>query len=116
MNQSRATPAAAAAIPVAMASAAVIATKWPLPCVANSPTVAADSAAVADIGPDGEMPGASGRRIEEQRRRRRVEADHAGDRGDRGIGERLGDQHRPHGQAGHDVDAEPVAPIPPQGA
>ena len=34
-----------------MASPAVSATKWPLPWVARSPTVAADSAAVADIGP-----------------------------------------------------------------
>jgi hypothetical protein len=40
-----------ATAPVAGASVAVSATKWSLPGVANSATVAADSAAVADIEP-----------------------------------------------------------------
>jgi hypothetical protein len=38
-------------MPVVIASATVSATNFSLPCVANSATIAADSAAVADIGP-----------------------------------------------------------------
>ena len=48
---SRASPATSAAIPVTMASAAVSVMYAGCPCVAKSATAAADSAAVADIGP-----------------------------------------------------------------
>jgi hypothetical protein len=47
----RSSPAASAAIPVVSASAAVSVTYSGLPWVARSATAAADSAAVADIGP-----------------------------------------------------------------
>ena len=47
----RKSPAASAAIPVTIASAAVNVTYSGLPWVATSATAAADSAAVADIGP-----------------------------------------------------------------
>jgi hypothetical protein len=49
----RSRPHSSAARPVAIASAAVIATKRsvPVPSVTTAATVAADSAAVADIGP-----------------------------------------------------------------
>jgi hypothetical protein len=45
----RSTPATSAAMPVVIASATVSATNFSLPCVASS--IAADNAAVADIGP-----------------------------------------------------------------
>jgi hypothetical protein len=47
----RISPAATPAIPVVIASAAVSATKLSVPCVAYSATAAAESAALADIGP-----------------------------------------------------------------
>ena len=47
----RSAPAISAARPVVIASAAVIAAKLPAPGATTSATVAADSAAVADIGP-----------------------------------------------------------------
>lgn len=50
-NPRRSNPAATAATPVVMASAAVRATKAPDPRVANSATAAAERAAVADMGP-----------------------------------------------------------------
>ena len=50
-NPSRSRPAPSARIPVVTASAAVVAAKPDWPCATSSPTVAADSAAVADIGP-----------------------------------------------------------------
>ena len=48
---SRHRPATSAAIPVTIARAAVRVTNAGWPCVAKSATAAADSAAVADIGP-----------------------------------------------------------------
>ena len=48
---SRSSPATSATTPVTIASAAVSVTYSGCPWVANSATAAADSAAVADIGP-----------------------------------------------------------------
>ena len=50
-NPSRSSPAISAASPVAIASPAVSAANRPLPTGTNAATVAADSAAVAAIGP-----------------------------------------------------------------
>ena len=50
-NPKRNSPASSAASPVVIASAAVIAAKRSLPIGTSAATVAADSAAVADIGP-----------------------------------------------------------------
>ena len=50
-NPSRSRPAPSATRPVTTASVAVIVTNAGWPCVATLATAAADSAAVADIGP-----------------------------------------------------------------
>ena len=60
--------------------------------------------------PDDEMPAAAERRVEDQRGRGGVQADDRRDAGDRGVGQRLGHQHRPDGQPGDDVAAQP-APV-----
>ena len=57
--------------------------------------------------PGDEVAGAAERRVEDERRRSRVEPDDRGDAGDRRVGERLGDEHRPDREAGDDVAAQP---------
>ena len=56
---------------------------------------------------DDEVAGAAEGGVEDQRRRRGVEADDRRHAGDRRVGERLGDEHRPHGEPGDEVAAEP---------
>ena len=57
--------------------------------------------------PDDEVARAAEGGVEDQRRRRGVEADDRRDAGDRRVGERLGDEHRPHGEPGDQVAAQP---------
>ena len=61
--------------------------------------------------PGDEVPRAAERGVEDQRAGRGVEADHRRDAGDRGVGERLGHEHRPHGQPGDQVAAQPRAVV-----
>ena len=56
---------------------------------------------------DDEMARTAERGVEDQRRRRGIEADHGRNTGDRRVGQRLGDEHRPHGEPGEQVTAEP---------
>jgi hypothetical protein len=59
--------------------------------------------------PGHQMARAAERRVEQQRSRRRVETDDRRDAGDRGVGERLGNEYRPYRQAGEEVAAQPAA-------
>ena len=61
---------------------------------------------------DDEVARAAEQRVEDQGRDGGVQADDRRDAGDRGVGERLRDQHRPHGQAGEHVAADPGRPEP----
>ena len=92
-------------MPVTMARPAVSATNW---CVTagDTATLAADSAAVADIGPTTRWRELPARCVEDQRGDRCVQADHRRYACDRGVCERLGDQHRPYGEPGDRVPAQ----------
>ena len=57
--------------------------------------------------PRDEVAGAPERGVEDQRAGRRVEADDRRDTGDRRVRERLRHEHRPNGQSGDDVAAQP---------
>ena len=105
-NPRRSRPASSAASPVVIASAAVI----------------ADEAGAADRDERGdrrrrqrgggghragdELARAAERGVEDQRAGRRVQAHDRGDAGDRGVGERLGHEHRPDRQPGDEVAAQ----------
>ena len=58
-------------------------------------------------GPDHQMTGGAEEGVEDQGGDGRVEPDHRGDSGDGGVGQRLGHEDGPHGQAGHQVGAQP---------
>ena len=60
--------------------------------------------------PDDQVARAAEGGVEDQRARRGVEADDRRDAGDRRVGERLRDEHRPDRQPGDDVAAQP-APV-----
>jgi hypothetical protein len=63
---------------------------------------------------DHQVTGTTGRRIQHQRARHRIQADHRRYPGDRGVGQRLRYQHRPDRQPGDPVPTQPPAPVPPQ--
>ena len=102
--------------PAVIASATVSATNVVVPCGRDhSPTVAAERAAVADIGPTTrcrELPNAAYR---SSAAGRRVQADDRRTPAIDGVGERLGHEHRPHGQPRDRVRPQKLAPVPSQG-
>ena len=86
-----------------------------VPCVAITATVAAESAAVADIGPTTrclELPKAAYRSSAAGAAYRPVTG---GTPAIDGVGERLGHEHRPHGRARNRVRSQKLAPVPSQG-
>ena len=107
-------PASSAAIPVVSASAAVNAAKRLSPTGMTSATVAAESAAVALIGPHTRCRERAERGVQDQRPRRRVQADHRRDAGDARVRQRLRDQDGPDRQARDQVAAQPAPVIAPQ--
>ena len=107
MKPSRNIPASRPRIPVTMARAAVSATyRVPSP-PANGATLAADSAAVADIGPTTrcrELPAAG---VQDQRRDRRMQAHRGWHAGNGRVCQGFGYQDRPDRQPGNHIRADP---------
>ena len=112
---SRSTPASSAARPVVIASAAVIATKRSLPTRHELGDGRRRQRRGRRHRPGHELARAAERRVQDQRAGRRVQADDRRDAGDRGVGERLGNEHRPDGQPGDQVAAQPRALVAAQG-
>ena len=94
----RSSPATSAAMPVTIASAAVSVTYsgWPGWHVRHG---GGRQRGGRRHRPDDQVARAAEQRVEQQRGRRGVEADDRRDAGDRRVGQRLGDEHRPHRQA-----------------
>ena len=62
-------------------------------------------------GRDDEVPRRPERRVQHERGHRRVQADDRWHPGDRRVRQRLGDQHRPDGQARQQVRPQPLPPV-----
>ncbi len=114
-NPKRSSPNRSAATPVQSANAVVSAAKPAASSVTKSATIAADNAAVADIGPVTRCRELPERRVQQQGAGRSVKADHRGHPGDGRVRQRFGDQHRPHRECRDKISAKPPRPITVQG-
>ncbi len=95
-----------ASTPVMSATTAVNAATS-LGSLTRSATAAADRAAGRGHRSDDEVPGASERGVEDERRRRRVQADDRRHAGNRRVGQCFGYEHRPDREARDQVAAQP---------
>ena len=103
----RNSPATSANRPVTIASIAVNAAKFSGPPVVELGDRRGRERGARRAGTDDEMLRRAEQRVQHQRRRRRVQTDDRRDAGDRRVGERLGNEHRPQRETRDHVARHP---------